>query len=183
MPKPKSLQDIEAKNTLVQRLAPLADRLRQFNTKFGLRPYRVFLVWTLYSGQERGEGTEKEVKKVELLPTPKIASLDSLTNAIAAAGTLPAGTLRVTEVSATYNFDTLSGYLFPLAKEKVPDPYDFFYEVVEDGRHGGREQRRKFRLSAAPALDAENLWWVLMLEREGEDRDRNGNNQLGTDTD
>lgn len=183
MPKPRPLTPAEGRRTLVHRFGRTVDKLRQLNTKFGLRPYRVFLVHTKWSGDERGEGTETEHRRIELLPTPKVENLDALTTQIAVAATIPVGTIRVTEVSVSYTFDQLNGYLFPDEPEKIPEPYDFFYEVVEDGRHVEKEERRKFRLAAPPSLQANKIGWTLLLERTSEDRDREGVSQIGEDRD
>ncbi len=183
MSKPRPLTPAQASRSLLARFAPKVDRLRQLGVRFGARPYRVFLVWTKWSGLQRGEGVESEHRRCEILPSPKVQNLDSLTATIAATGTTPTGTIRLTEVSACFSFDQLSGHLFPYQPTKTPDPYDFFYEVVEDGRHDPRESRRKFRVSSPPSLDAENVQWVVMLERESEDRDRDGTGQAGPNRD
>jgi hypothetical protein len=181
----------------------LADRLRQMNTRKGLRPYRVFLRWTRWDA-ERGDGYETDVATVELLPTPKVASMDSVSFSLFHAGTVPAGSLRLSEVSAArYSEDNLRGLVIPTFPghgedegasaggdapcdppgtgagisvrdgASVREPYQFFYEVVEDGRHG-RAERKRFRILSEPMLRADTQQWTLMLEKTDPDQRRDG---------
>lgn len=102
MSRPRPLNPFEAKRSLANRLAPTADRVRQIATRLGIRPYRCFLVWTRFSGEDRGEGDENLIARVELLPTPKVSELTSQQLLLYGAGTLPTGSLRVEKVSATF---------------------------------------------------------------------------------
>ena len=201
MPKIKPLSPEEARRTLAHRFAKRADRLRQLNTRFGIRPYRVTLVWSQWTGSERGEGTEKIIAEMELLPTPLVQSLESISMRLLAAGTLPEGTLRVGEVSAYYTQDQLTGNFIPTASflernnppsqdtsreisatphpEQIEQPIDFWYEVTEDGRGDSPAPRQRFRLSSMPSRNPENLEWILILERVSEDRSRDGESQIG----
>ena len=174
---------MEARGTLVNRFVKLADRLRQLNTKFGLRPYRVFLVWSKWTGEERGEVNEVEALRIEILPTPKVSSLDSVALNPMSAGIVPVGSLRVTEVSGAFTQDVLMGKKLPvLHEETIPEPWEFFYEVVEDGRGDPEPVRSKFRLMSTPFRNAENVEWNVTLERVSEDRDRKGRSQYGKGT-
>jgi hypothetical protein len=170
------------KRTLVQRFVRVADNLRQLNTQFGARPYRTFLVWTKWSGGARGQGDEQVLLELELLPTPKVMSMDGVAFSIFHAGTLPVGSVKLTEVSMAYTNDQLTGHLVPGLGhvDQIPSPYDFFYEVREDGRGDNPPQRLKFRLLNFPTMDAENVQWTLMLERVSEDRGRDGQSKYLT---
>lgn len=173
MPKVRPLCRDEAIKSLANRLAPRIDRIRQIATNLGTRPYRVFLTWTTWTGTERGEGYEQVVRRTEILPTPLVASLDRLALTQFAAGTLPMGSVQVTEVSATLTEDLLTGRWVPEPHEdEVPPPKDFFYEVVEDGRGDPEPVRWRFRLMSKPFRDAENVQWKLLLEKEDPDRSR-----------
>lgn len=170
MPTPRPLQPFEAKRTLAHRLRRQVDRLRQFSTKFGLRPYRVFLVWTTFDGEERGEGVEREIARIEILPTPKIAELTALQNNPYVAGILTTGSVRLERISAGFTQAQLSGLEIP-GKGQVADMprrVDFWYEVREDGRGGDRPVPLRFRLSTQPSRVAGNVSWVVMLERQDE---------------
>jgi hypothetical protein len=177
----RPLQPGRAGGSLASRLAPVADRLRQLNTRFGIRPYRVFMVWTQFGGAERGEGGERLRQRIELLPTPVVKSLDNIAFSPWHAGILQVGSLRVSEVSAVaYGEDVLRGFdvrLIPeldlcAANVSIPEPWDFFYEVVEDARGGGCPDRPRFRLANTPFRNADTQEWTFTLERTSRERTR-----------
>jgi hypothetical protein len=189
MPKPNlnprahPLTPDQAKRTLAQRLGTLGDNLRQLATNFGVRPYRCFLVWTHWGGAERGEGMEREVKRIEVLPTPRVTSLDNLSFSFFHAGTLPVGSVRVDRISVVrFSYDILTGKMVPTPHEDhIPEPYDFFWEIIEDGRGDNPALRSKFRVMSYPVRRAGKLDWTLMLERVSEDNNRYGQSQIGPD--
>jgi hypothetical protein len=144
------------------------DRVRQVATRFGLRPYRVFLVWTQFGGAERGEGTEREVARIEILPAPKVISLDSVALAPQTAGILPMGSIRVEKISVSLTLDQLKGRMIPVPHEDhIPVTYSFHYEVREDGRGDTAVEIMKFRLASDPFRRAGKIDWVVNLERIG----------------
>ena len=180
MPKPRPLTAGEAKRTLANRFGPRADRLRQFSTKFGIRPYRCWLVWTKWTGTERGEGKEVTVKRVEILPTPKVTDLTSQALSAFTAGVLPAGSIKVTEISATLTQDQLTGKAYPVNHEDaIPEGVSFYWELVEDGRGDPEPVRAKNRLASVPFRAASMVQWVAMLERISEDANRDGSSAYG----
>ncbi len=173
----------QAKRTIAHRFTRLGDKIRQLNTKFGLRPYRVFLIWTKWSGEERGMGDEVELKRLEILPTPKVSNLDNVTFSLMHSGTVPVGSVKVEEISGQMTQDTLQGRGLtgmPEWVDHIPEPYSFFYEVVEDGRGDDPANRPKFRLLNVPFRRAGKVDWTLMLERISEDRNRLGKNVVGS---
>lgn len=197
MPKVRPLTPLEARRSIANRLAPTVDRIRQLNTKLGERPHRVFLTWTRWTGEARGEGAEELVGQLEVLPTPRVDSLDSVSFSMFSGGTLPVGSIRVSEISvATFTEDLLCGRRIPDEarccrdvpdergavvphtapidgrSEEVPFPFDFFYEVVEDGRGDPHPVRNRFRLLSKPFRRAGKVDWMIMLEREDPDRER-----------
>lgn len=178
----------------------VADRIRQIGDRLGAYPYRVFLVWTRFSGSERGEGNEVEIGRIELAPAPEVQSLDGVTFSLFAAGALPIGSVRLRGVSLQYTYDQLTGTLPPTQKQDpfapasatalvsvhrdhIQEPNDFYYEIVEDGRNDPDPKRMKFRLLSPPVIDPTSQQWILGLERTSEDPDRYGRSQIGTDTD
>lgn len=186
MPRPRPLTPSEATKTLANRLGTrIAPRLRQFATKFGIRSKRVFLVWSKFSGAERGEGTEAIISRVELLPTPRVVDLSSITYQPFSAGVLPVGSVRVDKVAVTYTADQLMGKAVPgqLRGAKIEEPYDFFYEIVEDGRGDPMPMRQRFRLYGVPDRNEGDVCWSLLLERVAEDLARSGASQYGIDPD
>lgn len=101
------------RQNLAQRLAPRADKIRQKLTDFGLRPYDVFLVWTRWDGEERGEGYERELRRVRIVPNPKVEDLTSISLSPYAAGILPVGSIRLSEISISLTADDLAGRTIP----------------------------------------------------------------------
>lgn len=177
MAKIRPLTPGEAKNSFAQRFAKVGDRLRQLNTNFGVRPYRVFLVWEKWDGSERGEGETHPVAECELLPTPLVQTMDAVSLDPRSAGILPIGTLRISEVSIDrYTRDRLWGLDIPGVGrfDHIPPLYSFFYEVREDGRGDCPPWRMKYRLSNEPHRMADQLMWQFAIERISEDRERDG---------
>lgn len=185
MAKVGPLTPAQAKRTLAARFAPKADKLRQLHTRFGARPYRLFLVWTQWSGEERGEGDERVLQELEFLPTPKVESLDAVALNPMTAGLIAMGSIRVSEVSAaTFTEDKLRGLVHPTLGhvDHIPEPFDFFYEMREDGRGDDPAWRSKYRLSTTPMRRATKLDFMFMLERISEDRSRAGKNVITSGT-
>lgn len=171
MPAPRPLSPFQARATLANRLGRVADRLRQFSTSFGLRPYRVFLVWSRFTGEERGEGSEREIRRLEILPTPRIAELTSLQNAAYSAGVLTTGTLRVDLITRSLNQSHLDGTEIPGVGQVIksyPEGVDFWWEIRSDGRGLDIPVPLRFRLSSAPMLLAGQVGWAVVLERQDE---------------
>jgi len=176
MPRPRPLRPGEAARTLAHRLSPRVDRLRQFSTKFGLRSTRVYLVWSKYTGGERGEGREQIIRRLELLPTPRVSELTSISQLPFAAGTLPVGAIRVDLITAQLSDDTLTGRTLPAAEDganvHIKEPYDFYWELVEDDRVDKISSRGKFRVLGNPTRREGNVSWTVVLERVSEDTRR-----------
>lgn len=160
---------------IVQRLTRSGgpvDRAREAASRIGARPYRLFLVWARWAGQERevGDGRADPCPvRYEVLPRPVVTGYAGLTRNPLAIGTVPTGTVRVTEVPLWLPYEALRGRHHPEREGMVQGPeagVEFWYEVEVDGRdHTARAQR--FRLGAEPERDEENAQWVLVLERQG----------------
>jgi hypothetical protein len=173
--KPRPLTAGEARNSLANRLSRVVDRARQIDVRVGNRPYQVHLVWTKWNGDERGEGVQEVVCRQQLVPTPVVEDLTSITFSPFGAGLLPVGSVRVTEISASYRLEYLRGLVLPDREDQVPHPYDFFYEIVEDGRHEcPPAERPRFRVYGHPYLDAKNQQWVMVLERTSGEMGKDG---------
>lgn len=180
MPRIKALQPSEAKRTLVNRFGPRVDRLRQLATKFGLRPYRVFMVWSRFSGGEEGAGEKVILRREEIVPTPKVEGLDSTRFVMSHPGVIPEGTARLSQISIQYTSDHLRGLWIPEQHEDRIEPgYAFEYEIVEDGRGDSQPVRCLYRLSSQPERQAGKVGWVLTLERVSGDLERNGTSSYG----
>lgn len=200
MPKPRPLPGgPAARRTLAHRFTGLADRLRQFNTRFGLRPYRVFLCWQHWGGARRGEG-DNIITRFELVPTPRVSDLTALTRTPRLPGVVPDGAVRVDQISAgAVTEDNLRGLVKPglaaaapnasqgtpvnqKGKDKSTEPRtEFWYELVEDGRGDDPAARQRFRLLGGPFRMAGNLQYTVLLQRSSEDTRRDGKSQVDED--
>lgn len=175
MPRVRPLFPDQPRRTLANRLAKTADRIRQIATNMGVRPYRVFLVWTTFDGPERGEGNEVLLARKEILPTPKVPSLESLQEAAYSGGVLVTGTLRVERVSLDFTRYELLGRDIPGRGivEQIPDNIDFFWEVDFDDRQrveGDKPFPTRYRVSGEPSYRAGGTSWTVTLERQDEAR-------------
>jgi hypothetical protein len=171
VPVPKPLNPYQAKATLANRLGRVADRLRQFSTSFGLRPYRIFLVWSKFSGDERGEGTEREIQRIEILPTPRVSELTAIQQLSYAPGVLGTGTLRVDLISVHFPESTLNGTQIPGVGQDLgsyPNDVDFWWELRSDARGLDIPVPLRFRLGASPVLLPGQVGWAVVLEKQEE---------------
>jgi hypothetical protein len=170
------------------------DNVRAALARIGMRPYRVFLVWTYTMGSSRGDAYEREYQRMEILPQPKLDGLDSQQRTPTSAGILPEGQLRVSRVSVDrFDYDMLVGNVIPAAfktlerEPKRPGTFDFYYEIYEDGRTPPPLScvcplmdvadpfvpgRTKWRVSAQP--ERRPFQWRFALERISEDAQRSG---------
>jgi hypothetical protein len=171
VPKFSAPSSTDLNKTLARKFIPLADKLRDLMTKFGLRQYEVHVVRSRWSGGRRGAGQESVVSDVVVLPTPKIMDLTGLQEIANPTGLTEVGSVRVTEISGSYTESQLRGLdtdgTSPNRDEQV------FYEI-----HfilpNGEAQRRRFLLRSAPFYEAGKLQWSLVLEKAQEDRDESG---------
>ncbi len=191
---PHPLPEGAPARTLAQRLTARVDRLRQLNTRFGLRARRVFLTHTLWNGAERGEGNERVICRVEILPTPRVADATTINQKPWSGGTLPEGSIRVDQISASrFTLDVLTGVRFAdslgfsgfAGRNATPvdgtnldprgDPQiDFFFEIVEDGRGDNPAYRERFRLISQPWRAEGNFGFGILLEASSEPMNRLG---------
>lgn len=167
------LRDNEYAQTLAGKLIPVADQLRDLLTRAGLRPYIVRLVWTQWSGGQRGYGTEEVVREDQLLPTPKIAPLTSIDAVQYSVGSEEIGEIMLEQISARYTEDYLLGR--NEHGDSIPEDQQFYYEIEfpqENGVFPGI--RRRFVISGTPSRFAGRFQWQVMLRKAVENRRRNG---------
>lgn len=160
------------KRSLGQRLIPVVDSVRDLATQLGTRPYRVRLVRTRFSGPRRGVGVESVVQELELLPTPKVVSMATLTELVTPVGINEQGTIQLEQVSGRYTEEQLVGVgpdgAAVAANEAV------YYEVEFFRRDGGPSELRRFQRDSIPFFDAGKVQWVVTLVSVVENRTRGG---------
>lgn len=189
----RSLTGQQARGTLAQRFAKKIDRYRQRMTDYGLRPYRIWLVWLKYDGVERGDGNASVLAQVELLPSPRVTDMTALTMRSASAGTFPEGSIRVDGISAhAYSADELTGLKIPRPSgngqpmppqqacagsdfdNQFSSKVDFCYWVQEDGRTDDPARIERFRPMSRPFRDQSGFNWTILLARSDRDPTREG---------
>ncbi len=176
-PKPPTFTDLRGASlasTLVRKLVPTVDKLRDLATKFGIRPYIVRMVRTRWTGGRRGSGQEYVVQNVSILPTPKVSDLTGLSLNVESIGAVEVGSLRLSGISMEYTEYQLSGKDAdgnpPGEDEQV---YWEIYLPAPDGSFANGI-RRRFVPRSAPWMRAGSVGWQVMLERAAGDRDVKG---------
>jgi len=156
--------------TLVEELGSVVDDLRQLNTDFGLRPYRVFSVRVRWTGGEVGRGECRTESVTEFLPTPRLDE-PGVQGAPRSAGLPERGQARLRELSPRYTEDQIRGLL--CCSLSLPPGVEGWVEVMMDARDG-LAQRRRFVVSGMPYRDAGRFEWRATLIRQDQDRARGG---------
>lgn len=157
--------------TLAQKLVPVADRLRDLYTKFGLRPYKVRVVRIRWTSGQRGVGAPVVESTLDLLPTPLVLDLTTMTEIVHPIGLDEVGIIAVSEISGRFT----DGQLRAMDTRGQPPGADeeVFYEI-EFPRPDGSIDKRRFYLRAAPHYFASKFYWQVRLEKAHPDRQANG---------
>ena len=169
------LTDQTIGSTLVAQLTSVADCIRNIGVKLGARQYKVNLVWTQWSGGERGIGNESVLHEVPLLPTPLVRGLDAVTQTVQSFGLQEVGNLRLSQISPRYNEDFLMGRdVVVTTGFPLPADVDFHWEIefLQNTPTSGKQ--RRFTPANAPSKHPTSFEWVLDLARASSDRDRDG---------
>jgi hypothetical protein len=173
----RPLRPDEVRASFMSELSPTIDNIRQIATAMGLRPYRVFIVHVLWSGNKVGEGNPLEISRREILPTPRIRDMSATTEVLSAFGRVEEGGIVVDRISAKYSEDDLTG--------KTPDLIDpaitrtgkrngeYFWEVQENRPGFPRTTPRRYVHAAAPTLMRGGSHWRVPLNKQMVDRSRN----------
>jgi hypothetical protein len=161
----------DAAGGLVASLGGCVDAIRDINTQFGARQYEVMLIWSKWSGGERGVGEEYVFKETKIEPTPKVGDLKSVSKELSAIGLEESGSLKVTEISPRYD----EGFLLGRIDGEVPgEDVNFYWEVRSVPREGAPVFRRRFFPKAAPGYDATKFQWTVSLIKADPDRTPEG---------
>lgn len=159
-------------NTLAQKLIPVADSVRNLFTRFGLRTYKLRVVRVRWSGGERGRGTPHVRDTLDILPTPLVQDLTTLTEILNPIGLDEVGVVSVSEISGRFTDDQLR-FLDDDGEQPGPDE-EVFYEIEYPQPERGDSVKRRFSLRGAPHYSAGRFQWSLRLEKANEDRSRRG---------
>jgi hypothetical protein len=168
-PKLTELTQAQYQKTLLRKLVDPIDRIRDLQTKLGLRAYAVRLVRLRWTGGKRGAGTATVALVRSILPVPKIMNVDTLEQVLDPGGINEQGQVILAEVGGRYTEDDLFGR-DATGADPGPDE-EFFYEVefLETGA------KRRFRLTSAPFYRPDEMqWWNIRLSLQQGPRDRAG---------
>jgi len=160
------------RDSLARKLVPVADKLRDLQTRLGGRPYRVKVVRTTWSGLKRGVGVEQVVSELELLPTPLVVDLNGLGEEVSAVGVTEVGQVILQEVSGRYTEDHLTGV--DAEGNPVGDSDSLYYEIESFRPDGQPAERRRFALASVPYYAATKFQWTITLDAQLAKRGRNG---------
>lgn len=158
--------------TLAGRLICTADNVRDLYTRFGLRPYKVRIIRTRWTGGRRGQGEEFITHERPIRPTPLLADLGAISQIVNPIGLDEVGGVQLSEITGTFTDDDLRG-LDSAGTPPEPDE-QVFYEIEFPRSDGQPGERRRFFLGAAPMYQADQFQWIVRLERAHEGRDRRG---------
>ena len=160
------------RGTLAQRLIPVADNIRNLNTRFGLRPYKVRIVRVRWSGGTRGRGVPEVERELDILPTPMVQDLTTLTEVLTPIGLDETGVIGVGEISGSFTDEQLR-FLDDDGEGPGPDE-EVFYEIEYPQPDGRPSVLRRFFIRGAPHYRAGQFQWNIRLEKIEEDRSRTG---------
>ncbi len=157
--------------SLINKLQPVADNVRDLASKFGLRPYKVSVITTRWTGPNRGEGTEVLVSELVLLPTPAVNGTGDVDASVGSVGTQEIGIVDITEISGRYTEDQLRGY----SEDGAPPARDVnvWWEIVYP-QPGGTSQRRRYTPASRAVYNPGALAWEITLDSAIVPRDRGG---------
>jgi hypothetical protein len=161
--------------TLVDDLTGTVDNVRDLFTSLGARQYEVTLIWTRWSGGERGVGFETVVHALQILPTPEISDLTAVSRELQAIGMEESGGIKISEISPRFDEDTLIGraVVGPLGAP-IPEDVSFYWEVAYTSAPESPSLRRRFVPKSAPNSDPTAFEWTIELLRAAGDRGRDG---------
>ena len=142
-------------------LQPVVDQARGLVHDFGLRGYRVFLIWQKRDKRQRFV----EFKRIQIYPV-KVSSLTGVGWEGSPSGMLQQGEITLSQISpAQFDGRTLFGRVAELNYSLDPD-IEFFYEVQPRDRCPSDaldNQPARFTPSSLPYYDAPNFQWVIDL--------------------
>lgn len=169
----QALEDFNYKDSMLGELQDCVDYIRQIPVDLGARPYRVFLVWTRWSGEDRGEGVESLVREEEILPVPKVQEISSVQLQLLDIGTDEQGSLQISQISPRYTENQLLGR--HQDGSGVARNETFSWEVrLDKGDVSDLKKRRRFMIKGVPSFKADSLQWTVNLIRAGSDREHDG---------
>lgn len=168
----------QVRSTLASKLVPTVDLVRNLYSKFGVRPYRVFMVHSQWTGGEQGIGQEVITSRIEILPTPRLRDMGAVNTVMRETGLTEEGDIEVDQISARYTEDDLTGRTPDLRDSNLPRTsamaVDFYWEIVENRGQDPYPVIRRFNPRNVPGLSRDGFQWRVTLIKQDYDRGRRG---------
>lgn len=172
----RPLVDSEIGQSLANKLVPVVDKIRQLATKFGVRPYRVYLVHVQWSGSEIGAGSPVQISRKEILPTPQVLDMASTTEVLRSFGLTEEGGVMINKISAKFTEDDLLGRTPDLVNPAMPRTslrnVEFFWEIVENRKSDPAPVPRRYVPNSTPMLSRDRFQWKIALTKQDSNRAR-----------
>jgi hypothetical protein len=172
----RPLRTDEVKASLMSTLSPTIDNIRQIAVDLGLRPYRVFIVHVLWTGDKVGGGNPIELSRREILPTPRIRVMSATSEVLSPFGRVEEGGIVIDRISAKYSEDDLTGKTPDLVDPAMPRTGkrngEYFWEVQENRPGFPKTIPRRYIRAAAPTLMRGGSHWRIPLNKQTTDRSR-----------
>lgn len=150
--------------SLGQRLVRTVDRLRDMQTKFGMRPYEVGIRRVRWTGGTRNMGEAVVVSETPILPTPRVQDLSTLKDVLEPVGMNEAGDLQVSEISGRYSeafFRGIDAEGSPIGRDE-----SVYWTIKFHGQdRGGTAEVRLFQLVNVPGYQADRFQWTVALAK------------------
>ena len=159
-------------STLAQKLIPVADNIRNLNTRFGTRNYKLSIIRVQWSGGRRGVGVPHVHGTLPILPTPLVQDISTLTAILDPVGLTEVGVVGVGEISGRFTDKQLRNG----RKDGLPpEPNEEIFYEIEYPQPGEQQSiKRRFVLRGAPNYNPGDFQWRIRLEKTNEDRSLNG---------
>lgn len=171
---------LQTPHTLAGKLVAVADTVRSLKARFGIRPYRVFIVHAYWTGNRRGAGEPVIASEREILPVPRVRDFNSVRRNLRATGLTEEGDIVIDEISAKYAEDDLTGRtpdnIDPVIPRTSLKTVEYWYEVRENRPTSPNPpaSRRFSPPVATPHLSRDGFQWTIILTKQGNDRSRRG---------
>lgn len=165
-------------STLAARLVPIVDRIRELNSRLGIRPYRTFLVHGQWTGTRRGFGQLVVTSRREIVPVPRVRDMNQVSMRIKATGRTEEGSVYIDQISARIPEDDLIGRtpdVQDVVQPRTSNPLaEFWWEIEEARSTIPNPAIRRFVPSGVPMLSRDGFNWAVVLNKQDYDRGRDG---------
>jgi len=151
-------------NSLVAELVCAVDEARDIATQLGVRTYDAHVIRLRWSGGEIGSGTVIQVDDLQILPTPRVEGMDTVSDVVESYGALERGEISIDRISLSYTEDDLTG----LRSGPLSPGEEVIWEITSLAPNA--KKRHTFHLGGAPTRKPGTVEWSVGLVRATVDR-------------